>query len=330
MGSACWARRWGRSAALGPFRVPTQPKLGDARLAAPRGTKGYADRGAVKRGTLNVPPPPAGRGRRTLAPHGSPEFAARLGTLTNAQSAWRERWHEWALSAVLVHRCTRCDWQTGGPARANPSPVSRARGRVPRGAPQRFHHRGASSTHAERAPGYPPRPENRGAPGGIISRSPPIWHIRFGSTKPFPHEQEARKGAYGIRTRVTGVRGQRPRPLDECARRTRRVADGFRASGRQPVSAAMGRGPGAPPRWREARRGGKCYLRHPPRRRPRPNALAWLPAPLVRPARSRANVGELTTVCQRPGSAHCSEQRELHRDENSGDDEPHPPGHSRS
>ncbi len=139
-----------------------------------------------------------------------------------------------------------------------------------------------------------------------------------------------RGGAYGIRTRVTGVRGQRPRPLDECARRTRRVADGFRASGRQPVSAAMGRGPGAPPRWREARRGGKCYLRHPPRRRPRPNALAWLPAPLVRPARSRANVGELTTVCQRPGSAHCSEQRELHRDENSGDDEPHPPGHSRS
>jgi hypothetical protein len=26
-------------------------------------------------------------------------------------------------------------------------------------------------------------------------------------------------GAYGIRTRATAVRGRRPRPLDECARR---------------------------------------------------------------------------------------------------------------
>jgi hypothetical protein len=26
-----------------------------------------------------------------------------------------------------------------------------------------------------------------------------------------------RRGAYGIRTRVTAVRGRRPRPLDECA-----------------------------------------------------------------------------------------------------------------
>ena len=28
-----------------------------------------------------------------------------------------------------------------------------------------------------------------------------------------------RGGAYGIRTRATAVRGRRPRPLDECARR---------------------------------------------------------------------------------------------------------------
>jgi hypothetical protein len=35
----------------------------------------------------------------------------------------------------------------------------------------------------------------------------------------FPPFRAVRKGAYGIRTRATAVRGRRPRPLDECARR---------------------------------------------------------------------------------------------------------------
>ena len=32
-----------------------------------------------------------------------------------------------------------------------------------------------------------------------------------------PKQLRGVNGAYGSRTRVTGVRGQRPRPLDECA-----------------------------------------------------------------------------------------------------------------
>ena len=36
--------------------------------------------------------------------------------------------------------------------------------------------------------------------------------------------------AYGIRTRVTGVRGRRPRPLDECATLSRTAGDAVRGA----------------------------------------------------------------------------------------------------
>jgi hypothetical protein len=39
------------------------------------------------------------------------------------------------------------------------------------------------------------------------------------ATMRFSRVQAGRGGAYGIRTRATAVRGRRPRPLDECARR---------------------------------------------------------------------------------------------------------------
>ena len=45
------------------------------------------------------------------------------------------------------------------------------------------------------------------------------------STMRFPRSHAPQKGAYGIRTRVTAVRGRRPRPLDECAEPRDRVAD---------------------------------------------------------------------------------------------------------
>jgi hypothetical protein len=45
------------------------------------------------------------------------------------------------------------------------------------------------------------------------------------------------RGAYGIRTRATAVRGRRPRPLDECARREqgseREVKEERRPTGRR-------------------------------------------------------------------------------------------------
>jgi hypothetical protein len=39
------------------------------------------------------------------------------------------------------------------------------------------------------------------------------------ATMRFSRNQAGEGGAYGIRTRATAVRGRRPRPLDECARR---------------------------------------------------------------------------------------------------------------
>ncbi len=48
------------------------------------------------------------------------------------------------------------------------------------------------------------------------------------------HIGRSKGGAYGIRTRVTGVRGQRPRPLDECA--PERVPEAM-ASGKLPARA---------------------------------------------------------------------------------------------
>ena len=40
---------------------------------------------------------------------------------------------------------------------------------------------------------------------------------------------ECSRGAYGIRTRATAVRGRRPRPLDECAVRRQRSDSGLRS-----------------------------------------------------------------------------------------------------
>jgi hypothetical protein len=48
-----------------------------------------------------------------------------------------------------------------------------------------------------------------------------LAHGLFGKT---------RGGAYGIRTRVTAVRGRRPRPLDECALRRSMVPTGLLGS----------------------------------------------------------------------------------------------------
>ena len=81
-----------------------------------------------------------------LLPHmSSPEFAARLGTLTNTSSAWRQRWHDWALGAVLVHRCTWCGWELAGRLEETRAAFLEHAAECPV-APRNGHHRGASST----------------------------------------------------------------------------------------------------------------------------------------------------------------------------------------
>jgi hypothetical protein len=55
-----------------------------------------------------------------------------------------------------------------------------------------------------------PAPSRQGAGNGVRAR-PHLVTV--------PATTESTGGAYGIRTRATAVRGRRPRPLDECARR---------------------------------------------------------------------------------------------------------------
>ena len=47
--------------------------------------------------------------------------------------------------------------------------------------------------------------------------SPASLTCAYRMPEPTSPNRACQKGAYGIRTRVTAVRGRRPRPLDECA-----------------------------------------------------------------------------------------------------------------
>jgi hypothetical protein len=92
--------------------------------------------------------------------------------------------------------------------------------------------------------------------GSTRSRFPALLARLARSTKRFPHSGAGEKGAYGIRTRATAVRGRRPRPLDECAvgrqrsRFRRPGASKRQRPGRRPLSAlAVRRTFGSFARW---------------------------------------------------------------------------------
>ena len=103
-------------------------------------------------------------------------------------------------------------------SRLAPGPLSRSR--VARGVRRSV--RRSSSRPAPRAQG-PPRPR----PSRDDARLPPETQEAArdrARARPFMGERrrlrvtaECSRGAYGIRTRATAVRGRRPRPLDECA-----------------------------------------------------------------------------------------------------------------